>query len=108
MTVGTPDTFQFSIKVSETVTRDKRLDINKEAITHLEEFLDKISPLKVSNKLELYLSSFRQALPSKNIKIKKNFLTKVLVDMIMLSNSDSVVKQKGGDVPKAYFQRMIS
>jgi hypothetical protein len=46
--MGTPDNFQFSAKVPET---DKLLDVNKGAMTHLEEFLDKISPLETSNKL---------------------------------------------------------
>jgi uncharacterized protein YecE (DUF72 family) len=45
MTKATPDNFEFSVKVPETVTHDNRLDVNKGAMTHLEEFLDKISPL---------------------------------------------------------------
>ena len=51
MSKATPDDFQFSVKVPETVTHDNRLDVNKGAITVLESFLDKISPLKVANKL---------------------------------------------------------
>src|SRR5678815_3220920 len=51
MTKATPDNFQFTVKVPEIVTHDKRLDIDREAIRYLEEFLDKISPLKISNKL---------------------------------------------------------
>jgi uncharacterized protein YecE (DUF72 family) len=45
MSKATPDDFQFSVKVPETVTHDNRLDVNKGAITVLESFLDKISPL---------------------------------------------------------------
>jgi uncharacterized protein YecE (DUF72 family) len=48
---ATPEKFQFSVKVPETITHDKRLNIDKGAITDLEEFLDKISPLKDANKL---------------------------------------------------------
>ncbi len=44
MSKATPDDFQFSVKVPETVTHDNRLDVNKGAITVLESFLDKISP----------------------------------------------------------------
>ena len=55
MTKATPDNFQLSVKVPEIVTHDKRLDVNKEAITYLEEFLDKISPLKISNRLSAVL-----------------------------------------------------
>jgi uncharacterized protein YecE (DUF72 family) len=51
MSRATPDKFQFSVKVPETITHNKRLDINKSAMTDFEEFLDKISPLKTSNKL---------------------------------------------------------
>jgi uncharacterized protein YecE (DUF72 family) len=47
----TPDNFQFSIKVPQVVTHDKRLDVENGAITDLEEFLAKISPLKTSDKL---------------------------------------------------------
>ena len=51
MVKATPEKFQFSIKVPETITHDKRLNIDKGAITDFEEFLDKISPLKDANKL---------------------------------------------------------
>jgi uncharacterized protein YecE (DUF72 family) len=51
MVKATPEKFQFSVKVPETITHDKRLDVKKEAITYFEEFLDKISPLKKANKL---------------------------------------------------------
>ena len=51
MTRATPEKFQFSIKVPETVTHVKRLDIKKGAMTSFEAFLDKISPLKTANKL---------------------------------------------------------
>ncbi len=51
MTKATPEKFQFSVKVPETITHQKRLDIDKGAITDLEEFIDKISPLKSANKL---------------------------------------------------------
>jgi uncharacterized protein YecE (DUF72 family) len=51
MTKATPERFQFSIKVPETITHEKRLDIDKGAMTDFEEFIDKISPLKSANKL---------------------------------------------------------
>ena len=43
---ATPEKFQFSVKVPETVTHEKRLNVEKDAIISLEEFIDKISPLK--------------------------------------------------------------
>ena len=69
MTKATPDNFEFSVKVPETVTHDNRLDVNKGAISHLEEFLDKISPLKTSDKLGAVLI---QLLPSFTVKEFKN------------------------------------
>ena len=48
---ATPEKFEFSVKVPETITHDKRLNVDKGSITSLEEFLEKISPLKTANKL---------------------------------------------------------
>jgi uncharacterized protein YecE (DUF72 family) len=69
MTKATPDNFQFSLKVPETVTHDKRLDVSKGAITSLDEFLDKISPLKTSKKLGAVLI---QLTPSFTVKEFRN------------------------------------
>ena len=46
--MATPEKFQFSIKVPETVTHFKRMDTKRGAMTSFEEFLDKISPLKTT------------------------------------------------------------
>jgi uncharacterized protein YecE (DUF72 family) len=62
MTRATPDKFQFSIKVPETVTHDKRLDVRKGAMALLEEFLEKISPLKSANKLGAVLIQLQSAI----------------------------------------------
>jgi uncharacterized protein YecE (DUF72 family) len=51
MARATPEKFKFSIKVPETITHVKRLDVKKGAIAYFEEFLDKISPLRTTNKL---------------------------------------------------------
>ena len=39
MVKATPEKFQFSVKVPEIITHQKRLDVNKNAITDFEEFL---------------------------------------------------------------------
>ena len=39
MNRATPANFQFFVKVPETVTHDNRLDVNKGAMTFLNEFL---------------------------------------------------------------------
>ena len=49
MARATPENFQFSIKVPETVTHVKGMDINKGAITAFEDFLDKIAPLRTAS-----------------------------------------------------------
>lgn len=46
-----PPYFQFSLKVPESITHEKSLDVSGGAIIILEEFLEKISPLKSANKL---------------------------------------------------------
>jgi uncharacterized protein YecE (DUF72 family) len=51
MAKATPEKFQLSIKVPETITHNKRLNVKQGAMAEFEEFLDKISPLKNSNKL---------------------------------------------------------
>src|SRR5438093_9979306 len=81
MTRATPDKFQFSVKVPETVTHDKRLDVSKGAMALLDEFLEKISPLKSVNKLEQYLFSCRQVSLLKNFRIQKNSLTDSLPEI---------------------------
>jgi uncharacterized protein YecE (DUF72 family) len=51
MVRATPERFQFSVKVPETITHNKRLDVNKGAMVESEDFLNKISPLTTANKL---------------------------------------------------------
>ncbi|MGC2681303.1 MAG: DUF72 domain-containing protein, partial [Candidatus Nitrosopolaris sp.] len=71
MARATPEIFQFSIKVPETITHVKRLDVNKGAILSFEEFLNKIFPLKTANKL--YYSNFLRALLLRILRISNSF-----------------------------------
>ncbi|MGC2570684.1 MAG: DUF72 domain-containing protein [Candidatus Nitrosopolaris sp.] len=86
MSRATPEKFQFSIKVPETVTHVKRLDVNKGAITYFEEFLDKISPLKTTKKLGANYSSFHPSLLLMILRVLSNFSRNylLLMDMTML------------------------
>jgi uncharacterized protein YecE (DUF72 family) len=77
MTKATPDDFQFSIKVPETVTHDKRLDINKGAMVILMEFLDKITPLKISNKLGALLIQLPPSFTVKEFRNTEEFLDRL-------------------------------
>ena len=51
LTKATPDNFKISVKVPEIVTHEKRLDTNKDVIKDIVEFVEKISPLKNTDKL---------------------------------------------------------
>lgn len=77
MNKATPDNFQFSVKVPETVTHDRRLDVGKGAVTHLEEFLDKISPLKSSNKLGAVLIQLPPSFSVKEFRTTEEFLDRL-------------------------------
>src|SRR5437867_3203188 len=77
MTKATPDNFQFSVKVPEIVTQDKRLDIDRETITYLEEFLDKISPLKSANKLGAVLIQLPPSFTVKEFQNTEQFLDRL-------------------------------
>lgn len=74
---ATPENFEFSIKVPETVTHIKRLDVEKGAISSLEEFLDKISPLKIANKLGAILVQLPPSFTVSDFKDTENFLDRL-------------------------------
>jgi len=69
ITKATSDDFKISVKVPETITHEKRLDVSKDAIGDLKEFLYKISPLNNTNKLGAIII---QLPPSFTIKETKN------------------------------------
>ncbi len=77
MSRATPEKFQFSIKVPETVTHVKRMDVKKGAITSLEEFLDKISPLRTANKLGAILFQLPPSFTVNDFKNIEQFLDKL-------------------------------
>jgi len=77
MTRATPDNFQFSIKVPETVTHDKRLDVSKGAMALLDEFLEKISPLKDAGKLGAVLIQLPPSFTVKEFQNTEKFLERL-------------------------------
>ncbi|HJU78017.1 MAG TPA: DUF72 domain-containing protein [Nitrososphaeraceae archaeon] len=77
MAKATPEKFQFSVKVPETITHNKRLDINKNAMADFEEFLDKISPLKNANKLGAVLIQLPPSFTVSDFKNIEAFLDKL-------------------------------
>ena len=77
MTRASPEKFQFSIKVPETVTHIKRMDINKGAMISFEEFLDKISPLRNSGKLGAILFQLPPSFTVNDFKNVEQFLDKL-------------------------------
>ena len=77
MVRATPEKFQFSVKVPETITHKKRLDINKGAMVDFEEFLDKISPLKTANKLGTILIQLPPSFTVSDFKNIESFLDRL-------------------------------
>jgi uncharacterized protein YecE (DUF72 family) len=77
MVKATPEKFQFSVKVPETITHNKRLDVKKGAITDFEEFLDKISPLKTANKLGAILIQLAPSFTVNDFKNVQGFLDRL-------------------------------
>src|ERR687884_196868 len=77
MVRATPEKFQFSVKVPETITHNKRLDINKNAMADFEEFLDKISPLKNANKLGTILIQLPPSFTVSDFKNIEGFLDRL-------------------------------
>jgi uncharacterized protein YecE (DUF72 family) len=77
MTRVTPDKFQFSIKVPETVTHDKRLDVSKGAMALFDEFLEKISPVKSANKLGAVLIQLPPSFTVKEFQNTEEFLDRL-------------------------------
>lgn len=77
MARATPDKFQFSIKVPESVTHDKRLDVSKGAMALLHEFLEKISPLKSTNKLGAVLIQLPPSFTVKEFQNTAEFLDRL-------------------------------
>jgi uncharacterized protein YecE (DUF72 family) len=77
MNKATPANFQFSVKVPETVTHYNRLDINKGAMALLNEFLEKISPLKYANKLGSVLIQLPPSFTVKEFQNTEEFLDRL-------------------------------
>lgn len=73
----TPENFQFSVKVPETITHHKKLNVKQGAITDLEEFLDKISPLKTMNKLGTVLIQLPPSFTVSQFKNIEGFLERL-------------------------------
>lgn len=70
----TPSDFKISVKIPEMITHDKRLDVNKEVMKDLQLFLDKISPLKNSNKLGTIIIQLPPSFTIKDSQNLENFL----------------------------------
>ncbi len=77
MAKATPNDFQFSVKVPETITHARRLDVNKGAMAAFEDFLDKISPLKEENKLGAILIQLAPSFSVNQFRQVEGFLDKL-------------------------------
>lgn len=77
MVKATPEKFQFSIKVPETITHLKRMDVEKGVIEYFEEFLHKISPLRTANKLGAILFQLPPSFTVNDFKNIEGFLDRL-------------------------------
>ncbi|MDQ3836738.1 MAG: DUF72 domain-containing protein [Thermoproteota archaeon] len=77
MVKATPTEFQFSVKVPETVTHTKRMDVKRGAMETFQEFLEKISPLKTANKLGAILLQLPPSFSVNEFKQVEKFLNKM-------------------------------
>jgi uncharacterized protein YecE (DUF72 family) len=77
MSKATPAEFQFSLKVPETITHQKRLDVKKKVLDDFEAFLEKISPLRSSNKLGAILIQLPPSLTVSEFKSVESFLNEL-------------------------------
>ena len=72
-----PPNFQFSLKIPESITHEKSLDVNRGAINTLEEFLEKISPLKTMNKLGALIIQLPPSFTVREFKNIEEFLDRL-------------------------------
>ena len=92
MARATPEKFQFSVKVPETITHNKRLDINKGAMVDFEEFLDEISPLKTANKLGAILFQLPPSFTVSDFKNIEGFLDRLPTSSASSSGYDYAIE----------------
>lgn len=74
---ATPDNFEFSVKVPETITHDKRLNVSKDAADTFQEYLDRISPLKKANKLGAILLQLPPSFTVQEFRQVEGFLDRL-------------------------------
>lgn len=77
MSKATLAKFQFSVKVPETITHKKRLDVKKNVLKDFEAFLEKISPLRSANKLGAILIQLPPSFTVSEFKNVESFLDEV-------------------------------
>ena len=80
LTKATPDNFKFSVKVPEIITHEKRLDLDKNVIPEFLTFLDKISPLKNTNKLGTIIIQLPPSFTIKEFEKTEKFLDRLYVE----------------------------
>lgn len=77
ISTASPPNFQFSLKIPESITHEKSLDVNRGAINTLEEFLEKISPLKTVNKLGALIIQLPPSFTVREFKNIEEFLDRL-------------------------------
>jgi uncharacterized protein YecE (DUF72 family) len=77
MANATPEHFEFSLKVPETITHKKKLNVEDGALKAFEEYLDKIAPLKNAKKLGALLFQLPPSFTVAHFRNIESFLQKL-------------------------------
>ncbi len=85
----TPNDFKISVKVPEIITHETRLDISRNVVSDLNEFLKKISPLKSKGKLGSIIIQLPPSFTIKESNILEKFLN-ALRNQSDLKNHDNI------------------
>ena len=85
----TPSDFKISVKVPEIITHEKRLDISRNVVSDLNEFLKKISPLKSKGKLGSIIIQLPPSFTINESNILEKFLN-ALRNQSDLKNHDNI------------------
>ena len=89
MSRATPAGFQFSVKVPETITHKKRLDIKQNVLTDFEAFLEKISPLRSAKKIGAILIQLPPSFTVSEFRNVESFLNELSTSNSQRYDSDN-------------------
>ena len=85
LTEASPENFKMSVKVPQIITDEKRLNIYNNVVDDLTLFVDKISPLKNTNKLGAIIIQLPSSFTSKEFRKLEEFLYMIKSNSVTIS-----------------------